>query len=63
MTDGLSPPAPPRFLGADRMLGAAQAQRRMWAEAFCQWTRRPLPSARYARRLGDGQRFALHRGS
>ena len=63
MTDGLSPPAPPRFFGADRMLGAAQAQRRMWAEAFCQWTRRPLPSARYARRLGDGQRFALHRGS
>ena len=63
MTDGLSPPAPPRFFGADRMLGAAQAQRWMWTEAFCQWTGRPLPSARYARRLGEGQRFALHRGS
>ena len=63
MTDGLSPPAPPRFFGADRMLGAAQAQRWMWSEAFRQWTRRPLPSARYARRLGEGQRFALQRGS
>jgi hypothetical protein len=45
------------------MLGAAQAQRRMWTEAFCKWTRRPLPSARYARRLGEGRRFAQHRGS
>ncbi len=63
MTDGLSPPALPRFLGADWLLGAAQAQRWMWTEAFCKWTRRPLPSARYARRLGDGRRFALQRGS
>lgn len=63
MPDGLSPPAPPRFFGADRLIGAAQAQRWMWTEAFCQWTRRPLPSARYAQRLGDGQRFALQRGS
>ncbi len=62
MTDGLSPPAPPRFFGAGWMLGAAQAQRWMWTEAFCQWTRRPLPSESYARRLGDGQRFELRRG-
>ena len=63
MPDGLSPPVPPRFHGADRLLGAVQAQRRMWSEAFCHWTRRPLPSARYARRLGEGERFALRRGS
>ena len=63
MADGLSPPAPPRFFGADRMLGIAQAQRWMWTETFCRWARRPLPSAGYARRLGEGQRFSLHRGS
>lgn len=63
MTDGLSPPAPPRLLVADRLAGIARAQRWMWAETFCKWTRRPLPSAHYARRLGEGQRFALRRGS
>ena len=45
------------------MLGAVKAQRWMWSEAFCQWLRRPLPSERHARELGDGQRFALNRGS
>ena len=63
MTDGLSPAAPPRLFGAGWMLGAVQAQRWMWSEAFCHWTRRPLPSALYARKLGDGQRFALNRGA
>ncbi len=63
MTDGLSPPAPPRLVGLAWLLGAARAQRWMWSETFCKWTRRPLPSVRYARELGDGQRFALHRGS
>ena len=63
MTDGLSPPAPPRSVRLAWLLGAARAQRWMWSESFCQWTRRPLPSARWARRLGDGERFALHRGA
>ena len=63
MTDGLSPPALPRFLAAARLIGGLRAQRRMWAEAFCVWLRRPLPSVRYARQLGEGQRFALGRGS
>ena len=63
MTDGLTPPAPPRIVGLAWLLGAARAQRWMWSESFCKWTRRPLPSVRYARALGDGQRFALHRGA
>lgn len=63
MTDALSPPAAPRMPGAAWLLGSARAQRWMWTESFCQWTRRPLPSVHYARRLGEGQRFALQRGS
>jgi len=63
MTDGLSPPAPPRPFAAAWILGAARAQRWMWSEAWCKWRRRPLPSAAYAQRLGAGQRFELHRGS
>ena len=63
MIDGLSPPAPPRLFGLDRLFAFAHAQRWMWSEAFCLWTRRPLPSARFARALGDGPRFALRRGS
>ena len=63
MTDGLSPPAPPRIIGLGWILGAARAQRWMWSECLCKWTRRPLPSVRYACQFGDGQRFALHRGS
>jgi hypothetical protein len=63
MTDGLSPPAAPRIIGLAWLRGATRAQRWMWSEAFCKWTRRPLPSVRYARQVGDGQRFALHRGS
>ncbi len=63
MTDGLSPPASSRLAGAAWLLGAARAQRWMWSETWCAWTRRPLPSVRYARRLGEGQRFALQRGS
>ena len=63
MTDGLSPLAPSRVFATTWLLGAARAQRWMWSETWCAWTRRPLPSVRYARRLGDGQRFALQRGS
>ena len=63
MTDGLSPPAPPRIVGLAWLLGAARAQRWMWSESFCKWARRPLPSVRYARQLGGGERFELHRGS
>jgi hypothetical protein len=63
MTDGLASPAAPRFPGLAWCLGSARAQRLMWSEAFCKWTRRPLPSAFYARRLGDGQRFETRRGS
>jgi len=63
MTDGISSPAPARFPGAAWMFGALRAQRWMWAEAWCKWRRRPLPSVDYARRLGDGQRFELHRGA
>ena len=63
MTDGLSPPAPRRLSGADRLVGLLRTQRWIWAEASCKWTRRPLPSADYARRLGEGQRFTLRRGS
>ena len=62
MTDGLFPPAP-RLFGTARLAGALRAQRWMWTEAFALWLRRPLPSAAYARGLGDGQRFALRRGS
>jgi hypothetical protein len=61
MTD-MPAPAPPRLFGGARILGALRAQRWMWSEAFCKWRRRPLPSMDYARRLGDGQRFELHRG-
>ena len=63
MTDGLTPPAPPRIVGLTWLLGAARVQRWMWSESFCQWTRRPLPSVRYAREFGEGERFALHRGA
>ena len=63
MTDGLSPPAPTRLSGADRLLAFAQAQRWMWSESFCKWARRPLPSVRHAQAFGEGRRFALHRGS
>ncbi len=63
MIDGMSPPGLPRWPGAAWTLGALRAQRWMWSEAFCKWRRRPLPSVDYARRLGDGQRFELHRGS
>jgi hypothetical protein len=63
MTDGLSPPAPSRIFGAARLVGSLRAQYGMWAEACALWLRRPLPSTRYARRLGEGTRFALRRGS
>lgn len=63
MTDGLPPRAPPRIPGAAWMLGALRAQRWMWSETWCKWGRRPLPSVAYARRLGDGRRFASHRGA
>jgi hypothetical protein len=63
MTDGLPPPAPPRVAGLSWAIGVARAQRWMWAESCSQWLRRPLPSVHYARRLGDGQRFTLQRGS
>ena len=63
MTDGLSPPAPSRFFGAARFAGSLRAQRGMWTEAFSLWLQRPLPSRRHARELGQGQRFALNRGS
>jgi hypothetical protein len=63
MTDLLSPPAPPRIAGLGWALGTVRAQRRMWTEAGCLWLRRPLPSVAYARRLGEGQRFTLQRGS
>jgi hypothetical protein len=49
--------------GLDRALGAVRAQRWMWSESWCRWLRRPLPSVAYARRLGEGRRFELHRGS
>ena len=63
MTDGFPAPASARLPGAARLRGAWRAQRLMWTEAWCLWTRRPLPSAAWARALGDGQRFALRRGS
>jgi len=63
MTDALSPPTSLRIPGLARALGAVRAQRWMWSESGCCWLRRPLPSAAYARRLGEGERFALHRGS
>ena len=63
MTDALAPPASARFPGAAWLLGAWRAQRWMWSEAWCKWTRRALPSAAWAHRLGDGQRFEAHRGS
>ena len=63
MTDELSSPAPPRFFGIDWILGTLRAQRWMWSESWCQWTRRSLPSVRYARQLGEGQRFELRRGA
>ena len=63
MNDGLASPAPPRFFGLAWCIGIARAQRLMWSEAFCKWTRRPLPSARYASRLGEGRRFETRRGA
>lgn len=63
MTDDLPPPAPARVPALAWALGAARAQRWMWSETGCRWLRHPLPSVRYARRLGHGQRFALHRGA
>ena len=63
MTDGLSPPTPPRFPGATWLSGTLRAQRWMWAEAIGTWFRRPLPSARHALSLGEGRRFTLGRGS
>jgi hypothetical protein len=45
------------------LAGAVRGQRLVWGEAFCQWLRRPLPSARHALQLGDGARFEQHRGS
>ena len=51
------------MIGSAWILGVARAQRWMWSESFCNWMRRPLPSVRYARELGDGERFALHRGA
>jgi len=63
MTDGLTPPAPPRLAAAGWLAGSLRAQRWMWSEAFCLWLRRPLPSAGYARRFGGGRRFALRRGA
>ena len=62
MTDGMSSPAPPRLFVAAWIAGAVRAQRWMWAEAFCKWSRRALPSVAYARRLGDGRHFPLQRG-
>ena len=35
----------------------------MGSECWCKWTRRALPSRRYAQALGEGRGFALHRGS
>lgn len=61
MTDGLPPPAPSRFPGAAWLLGTWRTQRLMWSEAWCLWTRRPLPSAAFARALGEGRRFPLRR--
>ena len=63
MTDGLSPPAPTRLPGAAWLLGTWRAQRLMWSEASCVWTRRPPPSVAFARELGEGRRFALQRGA
>ena len=63
MSDGLASPAPHRFFAAAWIVGTARAQRLMWSQAACLWTRRPLPSLRYARGLGEGRRFALHRGA
>jgi hypothetical protein len=63
MTDGLPPPAPApgRVPGVAWLLGTWRAQRLMWSEAWCVWTRRPLPSVAFARELGDGRRFPLRR--
>lgn len=63
MTDGLSSRAPPRWPGGAWIVGAAQAQRWMWSECWCKWTRQTLPSARHARQLGEGRRFESHRGA
>jgi hypothetical protein len=63
MMESISAPASPRFFIAAWAIGSVRAQRFMWSEAFCKWTRRALPSVRYARQLGEGQRFELHRGA
>lgn len=63
MNDTTTSPEPPRFFVAAWFIGALRAQRRMWSESACKWTRRPLPSTRYAQALGAGRRFELHRGS
>ena len=63
MTDGLSSLAPALLPGVAWLIGTWRAQRLMWSEAWCLWTRRPLPSVALARELGEGRRFALQRGA
>jgi len=63
MTDGITSPAPQRFLAAAWILGTWRAQRFMWAESWCKLRGRALPSVAYAHALGAGQRFPLRRGS
>lgn len=63
MTPTFSPPAAPRIALFGWARGIVQAQRWLWSEWLAVWLRRPRPSVAYARRLGEGQRFALHGGS
>ena len=63
MTPTFPPPDPPRIALLGWARGIVQAQRWLWSECLAAWLRRPRPSVAYARRLGEGQRFALHRGS
>jgi len=63
MTLASPPSASPRMSPLRWARGAAQAQRWMWSECFAAWLRRPRPSVDYARRLGEGRRFALKGGS
>lgn len=63
MTDGITSPAPQRFIAAAWILGTLRAQRLMWSESWRKLRGRALPSAGYAQALGAGRRFALHKGS
>jgi len=63
MTPPFSPPAPPRIALLGWARGIVRAQRCLWSECLAVWLRRPRPSVAYARRLGEGRRFALHGGS